>query len=284
MAGNTDARAPHAHRLPFAAGTMRMGLVPIDEREWLDFGPDAEAQLAAKRDLLATRREAVLRYLPGSGPASAEVLDLVLGALRRHHPERDLAGTEGGHPLETAARLVQEDLCVLERDEDAHRLTAGCVCFPSNWNLAEKLGRPVRAIHGPVPGFDPALAAPVDRFFERLAAGHLVMRFNWLVHDTPLLHQVDHAPDPTPIPAGEAGERLWFRVERQVLRRLPTSGAVLFSIRTEIHPLRDAIATPEAAAALASGLRAMAPGLWAYRRMDRIGAPLLAWLDRRAGC
>lgn len=273
---------PHAHRLPFRAGAMRMGLAPIGEEEWLEFGPDSGEQFSEKRTLLATRPDAVLRWLPESGPATAETLEVVRDAIRRHHPERDQPDDGRMHPLEAAARLVQEDLCILEPGDGAYRLTAGCVCFPSNWDLAEKIGQPIRAIHGPVPGFDAALGAPVDRFFERLAAGHLVMRFNWLVHDTPVLHQVNHVPSPASLAPEEAGERLWFRVERQVLRRLPRSGAVLFTIRTQVHPLREAIATPAAAADLAAALRAMPPALSAYRRMAGIGPPLLAWLDRQA--
>jgi hypothetical protein len=281
--GTLSAASPHrARHLPFAAGTMRMGLSPIPEDEWLEFGADHDEQMAAKRALLATRRDAVLLHLPGSDAASAETLEAIRDVLRKHHPDRDRNAAPETHPLEAASRLVQEDLCVLQPGEGGYRLVAGCVCFPSNWSLAEKLGQPVRAIHGPVPGFDPTLADPVDRFFERLDPGRLVMRFNWLVHDTPELHQVDRVPELTPISAEEAGERLWLRVERQVLRRLPRSGGVLFTIRTHVHPLGEAIATPKDAAALAAALRSMAPALWAYRRMDRIGPPLLAWLDARS--
>lgn len=276
------AKGPRVRHLPFAAGTLRMGLSPIPEVEWLEFGDDFEVQMAAKRDLLAARREAVLRFAPSAEEASSEALEMIREALRLHHPGRSDVTPEGSHPLEMAARLVQEDLCLLERSDDGYRLGAGCVCFPSNWSLAEKFGQPVRAIHGPVPGFDPGLAAPVDRFFERLAAGHIVMRFNWLVHDTPELHQVDRVPDDAPIPVEHAGERLWLRVERQTLRRLPKNGAVLFTIRTHVHPIGDAITTPAAARGLAGALRDMAPTLWAYRRMDRIGPPLLAWLDARS--
>lgn len=32
-----------------------------------------------------------------------------------------------------------------------HRLLAGCVCFPSSWSLAEKIGKPLQTIHGVVP-------------------------------------------------------------------------------------------------------------------------------------
>lgn len=279
IAQGSQPSAARVRHLPFAAGTLRMGLSPIPEVEWLEFGDDFENQMAAKRILLKSRRDAVLKTLPGSDAASAETLETVREALRRHHPKRNRALPAGAHPLEATLLLVQEDMCVLERAEDGYRLTAGCVAFPSNWNLAEKMGQPIRAIHDPVPGFDPVLAAPVDRFFERLAAGHLVMRFNWLIHDTPELHQVDRAPDDTPIATDEVGERLWLRVERQTLRRLPRTGAVLFTIRTHVHPIGAAITTREAAHALAGALRAVAPALWTYRRMDRIGPPLLAWLD-----
>ena len=281
--------------LPFGAGTMRMGLSPIDDADWLELDESFAEQMAAKRALLATRRDAVLRFLPGTDEAASEALEAVCDNLLRHHGDI-YAGHGGGltnrhtgetvalaspgtHPLETAARLAPEDLCLLQPAADGYRLTAGCVCFPSNWSLAEKLGKPVRSIHDPVPGFAPALGAPVDRFFQRLAAGHVVARFNWLVHDTPELHQVHRKPDPRPIPPEEAGARLWLRVERQVLRRLPRSGAVLFSIRTHVHRLEDAIRTADDAAALAGALRAMAPELFAYRGLDRFGAALFQWLD-----
>ncbi|MDB5590487.1 DUF3445 domain-containing protein [Enterovirga sp.] len=286
-AGDRNAGTPPPPRhLPFAGATLRLGLAPIAESEWLESGPDLAAQLAAKRALLAGRREAVLRHLPGSEPACSEALAIVRDNLLRHHgktlpePARD----GGAHPLELAAGFAAEDLCVLERGDGGYRLTAGCVCFPSNWSLAEKLGQPVAAIHGPVPDFAPTLAAPVDRVFERLAAGHIVARFNWLVHDTPDLHQVGRKPGAEPIAPEEAGERLWLRVERQTLRRLPRSGAVLFTIRTHLHRMRDAITAPDSAAALAAALRSMPPSLAAYRHMGRISPPLLVWLDRLAEC
>ena len=52
-----------------------------------------------------------------------------------------------------------------------------------------------------------------------------------------------------------AGERLFLRVERQTLRRLPDSGAVLFGIRVHVYPLADAVTTPEAPPAGRGGAR-----------------------------
>jgi hypothetical protein len=50
-------------------------------------------------------------------------------------------------------------------------LTAAILCFPASWTLAEKLGRPLGAIHGPVAGYDPGMAAPRAAHVRRDAPG-----------------------------------------------------------------------------------------------------------------
>ena len=52
-----------------------------------------------------------------------------------------------GPPLIAAGRLVQEDLCLLEKPEAAaeHVLTGAILCFPSNWTLAAEAGQGARA-------------------------------------------------------------------------------------------------------------------------------------------
>lgn len=282
--------------VPFARGTMRMGLTPLAASEWIAFGEDRLEQMTEKERLLRTRREQVVVALPGSEPAMRETLDVVVAHLGRFHggcerpTERSELHVRGGAgstadvaPLEAAARLVQEDLCVLQPDEDGrYRLTAGCVCFPSNWDLPEKLGQPLGAIHDPVPGFGETLAAPVDRFFARLASGRLVERLNWLVHDSPALFQLGRKPEAGRVTSDNAGDTLWLRTERQVLQRLPATGAVLFTIRTRVRPLREAASSPAKAAELAAALRAMPPSLQSYRHMEPFLDPLLAWLDGEA--
>ena len=48
-----------------------------------------------------------------------------------------------------------------------------------------------------------------------------------------------------PITAENAGQRLWTRVERQAVFRLPKSGAILFSVHTFVKPLHRLEARPE---------------------------------------
>ena len=62
-------------------------------------------------------------------------------------------------------------------------------------------------------------------------------RANWsVVENATLFHPQprERLPDLT---AENAGEKLWLRVERQTLRRLPASRAVVFTIRTLLRRL-----------------------------------------------
>ena len=235
---------------------------------------------------------------PRRAAPAFELLALLAEHLPRHHPELfrrengrlfnrangeawDLASGDL-HPLDLAGRLVQEDLCLLEAAGETYRLIGATLCSPSRWRLAEKIGRPLAAIHAPVPGYGEALARPVDRFFAHLKPGKIVWRLNWGVLDDPAPFQP--APPPAAaITAEQAGESLWLRVERQTLRRLNATGAVVFTIRTHITPLAAAIGTPAAAADLAAAIRAMPEAMRQYKRISPFAQAVLAWLDERAG-
>jgi hypothetical protein len=84
------------------------------------------------------------------------------------------------------------------------------------------------------------------------------------------------------ITADNAGDRLYLRVERQTLRRLPQSGAILFGIRVHSYALARAITTPLAASRLAEAVRALPEATVHYKSLKVFGPALLAWLDGRS--
>jgi hypothetical protein len=261
---------------------MAMGLNRLDLADWLWFDDQAEAELAEKRRLLARHPEAVLAGLPEAGPAARELLEMIVEHLDRHHPERavDVPAVAGAlEPLRAAGLLVQEDLCLMAPGAAGYTLAAAFLAFPSRWRLHEKLGRPLRAIHAPVPGFADRLAAPAERLFDTLAAERPVWRANWSLHDDPSLFQPWGREREPQLAAADAGLHLWLRVERQTLRRLPASGHVVFTIRTLVRPLAEVAAVPEVAAAMAARLREMPEAVLRYKAMLAVREPLLAWLD-----
>lgn len=235
---------------------LALGTRGLPADGWLVVDDDRTRDLTLKQTLLEERHHEVFAALPSAevAHASIEVLELVVEA-SGGAPDRSL------HPLDAAGRLVQEDLCVLvERDGGAH-LDAASVCFPSYWRLGDKLGRPMSTVHGPVAHYADELADRVDRFLAALRADRAVWRRNWSIHDDPSYF----LPGSTPAQVAEPPEGLWLRSERQTLRRLPRSGAILFTIRTQQVPLVLVAERPDVAQRMAAAIAAWSPELRAYK-------------------
>ncbi len=293
---------PRPRYLPFLSGRFRlaMGLMSLDPEEWIEPDGNLAAELAEKDRLFAERHGEVVQARPGSGAAQAELLDLLAGHMARRHPE--ILARDGGTlalrptgrtyrvadwrdaPIDLAGRLVQEDFLLMRPGADGYTLEAASLCFPSRWRLAEKMGRPLAAIHRPVPGYADRLERPVDRFFDRLDAGRPVWRVNWSVLDDPALFQPvrRRGAAESPVAPEEAGARLHLRCERQTLRRLPETGWAVFGVKTHVDPLSTLAGRPEACAALAAAVRSLPEGTRAYKAIGRFEPALLAWLDAAA--
>jgi hypothetical protein len=273
--------------LPYEAGPHRMvlGLTAIAEPDWLENDSQTPVQIAERLRLLAERRSEVLADTPGAEAACAE-LRAVLATYRAAHwpgwtaPACDPAE----HPLAAICGWAAEDFCLIRPSPEGPVLIAAILCFPSRWRLSEKIGRPLMAIHKPVPTYAETLGRPVDRFMGALKPGRLAVRYNWSVHEDPTLFQpTGHGRgsfDPS-ITTANAGETLWLRVERQTFRLLPQSGAVAFGIRTHITPLAEVVAVPGEAARLAAAVRGVPEELERYKSLMPFRAALLGYLDRR---
>ncbi len=138
-------------------------------------------------------------------------------------------------PVATIGRLAQEDFLVHLRGPDEHWLAGGVLCFPSRWMLAEKIGRPLTGIHISVPQYDDNIARRVQRLFDGVQPDRPIVRWNNLPYRTADLHnpQSEAISKQTHAPATEAeGPRPFLRRERQAIRKLPETGAVVFSIHT----------------------------------------------------
>jgi hypothetical protein len=295
---------PEAIHLSFEPGPYRMamGLIALPETEMIELDDRYADEMAQRRVLLTEQHHEVFHAVAGSEAARQAVLD----RLAEYLPERfpawvaredsrlhnrltgetwDLAALTAD-PLVVAAQLVQEDLCIVEPDADgAVLLTAGVVCFPSRWRLAEKIGRPLPDVHERVPFYGDKLARPVDRFMAMIKPGKLAMRLNWSMMDDPALFQLGGKfRDGTnaAITQDNAGDRLFVRVERQTLSRLPYSAAVLFTIRVHVYPLGRIVAQADIAARLADAVRALPPETSYYKSLPTFQAALLGYLDRRA--
>src|SRR5262245_38223608 len=199
-------------------GGYRMGLRPIDSAEWLPDRID-ETEYLRKRTLLADPTSGVFAALDDSLSGQQKILDEVrfacaaaLGRSTRvadidsaHTKRRDDSnlkrppssvmvpgpGVDGlldchvnerdavSAPIVRASLLVPDDLCLMEERNGLYRLTAACVCAPSYWRLADKIGRALDGIHAPVPTLNEKLAPSMRQFFARLPDGAVFERRNW---------------------------------------------------------------------------------------------------------
>ena len=178
------------------------------------------------------------------------------------------------HPLETAARMVPEDLLLLaprRRDGDSDILdwvlVAAALAFPAHWVLAEKMGRPLAGIHEPVPHYGELLERPMDRFFSNMEVGPISHRWNWSVVTTDRLF-TPHRMRRTPLAPGAGIDEIFLRMESQTLRKLARTGHVLFTIRTYVEPLSRWAGIPGALDSLVEMLDGMTPQMRDYKGVD----------------
>jgi len=276
---------------PYADARQRRkpGLAPLDPASWIETDEHFADQMAYRERLMAERRAVVFAETDDSRPAQVEMLDKLLANLSAR-PDYDVSqdkvtrpdgvvvpldpARSDDPPVITAGRLAQEDFCILEKGAEEYILTSAILCFPSRWSLAEKIGHPLTAIHGPVPDYTDDLAKRVNRVFEGVKTVLPLWRANWTVHDHAELHQPSGAWR-----AEEGGETLYIRVERQTFMRLPETSAVVFGIRTFIDPLDST--SDEQAAALLELVEVQDADDIDYRGGDALHEKIIAYLTAR---
>lgn len=239
---------------PDADYRWSMNLRPGDARDFFSGSRDGESILAQRRRQLSD---------PGGHYAvlPAAVADLVGEALERF-------GAWRGRPFRDALDAgagLEPDWVLLRPDaEGVFRVEAGVVCFPSHWSLPEKIGMPLEAVHGPVPRLNEALGRQIGTFLAKLASGSEWERENWGLSANP---ELDHHPRHRwpRLTGGEAPDRVWIRLERQLLVRL-SGGGILFGIHVSNHRLDEVAGHSEALAArISRALRTMSGEAAAYK-------------------
>jgi hypothetical protein len=234
-------------RIPYDVSTEPRlpGIQPLALADWLMVDDAFAGQMARREDLISTKPEAVVALSESARPAAEELLAYVLTHLGPGYaqsgqhvtrPDGVTVKIDRANPMHTLGRLVQEDLCILEKQGSEQVLTAATLCFPASWMLAEKFMKPLIGIHIPVQSYDENIAARVQRLFDGIQVDRPLWRWNGLKYAVAELHHPRSESDRRPRPVTPE----FFRSERQCLVRLPKTRAVVFSIHTFVVKLENA--------------------------------------------
>lgn len=219
------------------------GIQPLGDAPWFLVDDAYAAQMAHRCALLDERRQDVLAVRDTDGGAVEAMMEQVLSHLPAGFgisgsevtcPDGRVVTVDPVDPFGTLGRILQEDICLLEKRGDEHVLTGAVLCFPASWRLREKIGRPLTHIHIPVHSYSEDIARRVQRLFDGIGAGRALWRFNALWYDDPELHQPRSETEPRAL--ADPGQAPFLRSERQVLWRIPDRDAVLFTIHTFVLP------------------------------------------------
>lgn len=293
---------------------MAMGTQALGDRPVIEIDPERYLpELAEKTAILAEDYRYYFQAPTETEPAAWEVIELILPELAERHPDRFSLDVDGATwtfrnhalgsvtaftfgdaatlpypPLDWVGRQVQEDLIVMGNDvEHGFPLVAGQLCFASGWDLDEMMGRSFLSIHEDVARFAEEIGRPAYLLMARLKPERPVWRANWSIKTNDRLNSGPrfrelNVQSRQGITAENTGQRCYFRVERQVLARLPRTGAVLFTIHTYLTRLDELASDPDRARRLAHAVRGMHPATYAYKGLATYAEGLLAYLDAAA--
>lgn len=238
--------------------------VIAERRKWLDAAPQVHCAM-----------------MPEGTAMLDETVELAV-SLATLPAAETMAGFADLDPLARCRKLGglwEADFLLMKPDESGvFRLYGGCLCFPSHWDLGQKLGLPMAEIHDPVPGLNETLGRQIDGFLARIKPGVSWERANWGLSRSPELNLHPSRKMPR-LDATVTLDEVWFRLEEQSLVALPGSGGILFGIRLVIRPMREIKEDPAACQGMIRALQTMPEPMARYKGIAPARERLLELLE-----
>ena len=266
-------------------GGVKVGLEPIEEADWLEIDSLFDSEIELKKKLYESNYKEIYQELDLSFKSQHELLEILKTHLNQYHPSHKITATESSTPLKNASLMVQEDLVLMLPSEEKYFLGAASLCAPSNWSLKEKFNSSLIELHKDVPSYEKKIGSRVNNLFNKLPNDRIFQRFNWSIYEEATLFQPARSKSiverSKSITDKNAGDRLFIRVERQTIRRLPKTKAVAFTIRVHVDPLSSVKEDLSLLRDLKKALENLSEGMKKYKSLGPIEVPLVGWLDKK---
>ncbi|KAL0943587.1 mannosyl transferase [Colletotrichum truncatum] len=286
---------------------VTMGLRSVQPDEWIELDNHFPKYHQDKVARIQDRREKCVDTHPDAYPAAMELLEELVQYLPNRYPtmfKRTSVGIDNlwsgesfnivekplvEDPMAIAAKLVQDDLAIMmERADGKYYLLAGAILLAGFWSLGDKYGMSLEEIHtsGSVPHYEQKLHNGMASFFKRLRCDQIYSRNNYFIQvddSLPWSWSIGNEDDPvvswSTAEKDKAIENHYFRSERQSLRRLPKTRAVVFTIRTYFHPITELATEDYVPGRLASAIRSWDDTVANYKGREKYEKVLLEYLD-----
>ncbi|MPQ77448.1 DUF3445 domain-containing protein [Hydrogenovibrio sp. JE_KL2] len=189
-------------------------------------------------------------------------------------------------PLEYIGCQVQGDIALLDQRNNDLYMDAGVITCPADWSLAFDAGMSFSEWHGPVPlAHEAGIFERALKFLTAIPIGQPVRRLNWTLT---INARMDTSPETYPnwgtdrdtVTLENVGEKVYLRVELQVLDRMARSNALLFSIRTYLISMNDLVTNKAWAKRMHRTMKTLPSELIEYKGLSRYHSTLVEWLKQ----
>ena len=164
--------------------------------------------------------------------------------------------------------------------ENIFYLDSASLCAPTRWSLREKFQQSLSELHRSVPGYKDKIDSRVNTIFTNLPDQKIFERYNWSIFDSPELFQPVGNKSLVEIKNTQP-EKLFIRVERQTIRRLDYSRAVLFAVRVHVNPITDLLNNKKSISDLIQAIENLEGDMKTYKVIEPFEENLINWLKSK---
>ncbi|ODQ79777.1 hypothetical protein BABINDRAFT_171402 [Babjeviella inositovora NRRL Y-12698] len=289
-----------------------MGIRTMEWDKWFEIDNEWPKFHQRKLERMEERGSEVVSTNPGKAMEAAyELLEEMQKFLPARYPTlfaRTAVGIDNLHtgesfdivtrplkedPMRIAAKLVQDDISILIEEEDGqYYMRGGAVMLAGSWRMKDKINLPLSSIHtrANVPRYKENLQGSMERFFSRQTPDKAVLRNNYFFQtNNDLAWSASLGPETSEdfhrnyeSNMATTIDQVYLRSERQSMRRLPKTGATIFTIHTYFFPVAQMCDEPFVARRLLDGISSWTEDIERFRGLAMYKDVLLPFLENKA--
>ncbi|CAH6721370.1 hypothetical protein CLIB1444_06S00606 [[Candida] jaroonii] len=303
---NYDDRPWRPFRWPYH---QTMAIYKLDINHWLDMDKYYWHYIEEKQRIWQKYGKENIDWLPEGYEPSLELMEMVTNHLLKRYPLLftllEDKGSRGKvvkneltrevidmtmplkeHPLMYVTKMAKEDFYVVMKNpkDGLHYLVAAAVPFPGgSFGISAKIGKHLDIIHEEVPYYHEKLKKSMERWFERLTPSAPVERASWyMTWDHKLRQNGVYQRDSDKVKEeakSYSPEDYNVRVERQTLRKLPKSQAIIFTNHPVFYSIEEMKDEPMIPSLLRKIIYEAPEGIIKYKSFELYRDHISGYLD-----